>query len=63
MAEIRIDSGGLTFTKVSVSGHSPHLVDGAGTPVLSLVPGVYGIEQLPRRPASFEFQVTQEGFV
>jgi hypothetical protein len=48
MAEIRIDSSGLTFTKFSVSGHSPHLVDGAGTPVLSLVPGVYGIEQLPR---------------
>ncbi|MEY9987994.1 hypothetical protein ABIE67_000026 [Streptomyces sp. V4I8] len=62
-AEIRIDSSGLTFTKFSVSGHSPDLVDGADAPVLSLAPGVYGIEQVPGRPASFEFQVTQEGFV
>ncbi|MEV5492642.1 hypothetical protein AB0L47_32510 [Streptomyces bobili] len=63
MAEIRIDSSGLTFTKFSVSGHSPDVVDGAGAPVLSLSPGVYGIEQVPGRPTSFEFQVTQEGFV
>ncbi|WP_406088855.1 hypothetical protein [Streptomyces sp. NBC_01013] len=62
-AEIRIDSSGLTFTKFSVSGHGPDLVDGAGAPVLSLAPGVYGIEQVPGQPASFEFQVTQEGFV
>ncbi|MEU8679430.1 hypothetical protein, partial [Streptomyces sp. NPDC048560] len=63
MAEIRIDSSGLTFTKFSVSGHSPDVVDGASAPVLSLAPGVYGIEQVPGRPTSFEFQVTQEGFV
>ncbi|MER7540556.1 hypothetical protein ABTX77_38185 [Streptomyces sp. NPDC097704] len=63
MAEIRIDSSGLTFTKFSVSGHSPDLVDGAGAPVVSLAPGVYGIEQIPGRPASFEFQVTQGGLV
>ncbi|WP_328876363.1 hypothetical protein OHT76_43525 [Streptomyces sp. NBC_00287] len=63
MAEIRIDSSGLTFTKFSVSGHSPDLVDGAGVPVLALAPGVYGIEQVPGRPARFEFQVTQEGIV
>ncbi|MCX5327887.1 hypothetical protein [Streptomyces sp. NBC_00140] len=62
-AEIRIDSSGLTFTEFSVSGHSPDLVDGADAPVLSLAPGVYGIEQVPGQPASFEFQVTQEGFV
>ncbi|WP_328876362.1 hypothetical protein OHT76_43520 [Streptomyces sp. NBC_00287] len=63
MAEIRIDSSGLTFTKFSVSGHSPDLVDGAGAPMLALAPGSYGIEQIPGRPARFEFQVTQEGFV
>lgn len=47
MAEIRIDSSGLTFTKFSVSGHSPDLVDGATAPLLSLDPGVYRIEQIP----------------
>ncbi|MER7780441.1 hypothetical protein ABTZ21_36560 [Streptomyces sp. NPDC096191] len=62
-AEIRIDSSGLTFTKFSVSGHSPDLVEGAGAPAFSLAPGVYGIEQVPGRPASFEFQVTQERLV
>lgn len=54
---------GATFTKVSVSGRSPGLVDGAGAPVPCLAPGVYGVEQVPGWPASFEFQVTQEGFV
>lgn len=34
MAEIRIDSSGLTFTKFSVSGHSPDLVDGATAPAV-----------------------------
>ncbi|MEU5525227.1 hypothetical protein ABZ759_32590 [Streptomyces sp. NPDC047860] len=63
MAEIRIDSSGLTFTKFSVSGHSPELVDGATAPAVSLAPGIYGIEQIPGRPASFEFRVTQEGLV
>ncbi|WP_311315032.1 hypothetical protein [Streptomyces naphthomycinicus] len=63
MAEIRIDSSSLTFTKFSVSGHSPDLVDGATAPAVSLDPGIYGIEQIPGRPASFEFRVTQEGLV
>ncbi|MCX5181018.1 hypothetical protein [Streptomyces virginiae] len=63
MAEIRIDSRGLTFTKFSVSGHSPDLVDGAGAPMLSLAPGIYGIEQVPGQSASFEFQVTHKGVV
>ncbi|MFE5942795.1 hypothetical protein, partial [Streptomyces sp. NPDC056480] len=63
MAEIRIDSSGLTFTKFSVSGHSPNVIDGAAAPVVSLDPGVYGIEQIPGRPALFEFRVTQEGLV
>jgi hypothetical protein len=50
---------GATFTKVSVSGRSPGLVDGAGAPVPCLAPGVYGVETGPRLAG----QVTQEGFV
>ncbi|MFG3028727.1 hypothetical protein ACGFZJ_09315 [Streptomyces sp. NPDC048253] len=64
MAEIRSDGSSLTFTKFFVSGHSPDLVDGATAPAVSLDPGnlgIYGIEQIPGRPANFEFRVTQAG--
>ncbi|MGA5760693.1 hypothetical protein, partial [Nonomuraea bangladeshensis] len=63
MADIVIDASRLTYKMFAITGHGAPLVDGSSAVTVSLAPGTYGIEQVPGRPATFQFQVTPDGFV
>ncbi|MBP0455118.1 hypothetical protein J5Y04_37220, partial [Kitasatospora sp. RG8] len=63
MPEIRVDSSSLTYPQFVILGHGSEVINGAAAPTVSLEPGVYGIEQVPGRPASFQFEVSQDGTV
>ncbi|MFI0412430.1 hypothetical protein, partial [Actinomadura sp. 3N508] len=62
MADIRIDTSGLTYTQFLIPGHSP-VLDGASAPTVPLEPGVYGFEQMAGQPANFQFHVTDNGII
>ena len=60
MADIRIDTSGLTSRKFAIAEIGGELVDGEHGPTLSLEPGTYSFRQSPHGPA-VQFIVTPAG--
>jgi hypothetical protein len=62
MADIRIDTSLLTYTKFVIPGVTPEVVDGAASILLALEPGAYDFQQ-PGSSARFAFRVTSLGTI
>lgn len=63
MANIRIDTGALTYPRFQIPGVTPTWVDGSSRPVLDLAPGTYNFQQASGYYADFTFRVNAAGKV
>ncbi|SOD88027.1 hypothetical protein [Streptomyces sp. Ag109_G2-15] len=57
MADITIDTSALSYTKFTIPGRGPEVLDGAAAPTLSLLPGTYSFVQSELGEPAFRFDV------